>query len=237
MAGQGRNADGVTGTHPPNAVNVVRFPGNWFGPLSDLVTVGTDADDARVDKDLFTGEPGDNAASSFWGEDAADDRRGGKAEGVVSPEAVAPTPQLSASRGSFGWQWATPIGCAAIAVVAVVGVLTSGANTTQPVRALHRPPARHAAVKPAVAPEVTIWLDRASSAGPVPGHRDKAVKARGASHVSRPRSPVPSTARRQPETVVVGVGAERLTATATTGDIDSPTGVVSPPPSTTQVNP
>ncbi len=234
MAGQGRNADGLIGPHPPDAVNVVRFPGDWFGPLSDLVTVGTDADDVRDDDDRFVREPADNAAGAFWGEDAADDQEVGKAtQGVRSPEEAAHTPKLAANRRSSRWQWATPIGCAFVAVVAF---LSAGANATQPAQTSYRHPARHATVKPAVTPEVKIRVGRKSPAGLDPRHRDKALDDRPASRASRRLSLVPSSARR-PTRTVVGAGTPRITATATTGDIDSPTGVVTPPPSATQANP
>jgi hypothetical protein len=237
MAGQGRNADGLIGSHPRNAVNVVRFPGDWFGPLSDLVTVGSDAEDAREYHDRFAREPADNAAGVFWGEDAADDRRSGEVtEGVPSSDAVAPTPRRSLRRDWFSWRRAVPSGCAAIAVVAVVVALASGANATQSAHTLVRPTARHLTVKPAVVPEVKIWLGRTSSTGLGLRHRDKALNDRRASRPSRRLSPVPSAAQRQTRTVV-GAANPQLMATATTGNIDSPTGVVSPPPSATQANP
>jgi hypothetical protein len=97
----------------------VRFPGDWVGPLEELVPFGPSADRA---------EP---AQPDFWGEDSA-----ALQDAVEVPEPVAPSvPKIVRPRRRQRVVVLAAVGVAAISIVfaAVVGALGSGGSRPQPV--------------------------------------------------------------------------------------------------------
>jgi hypothetical protein len=157
MAGQGRNADGLIGSERRDAVNVVRFPGDWFGPVGDLVPIGTDPDGAQ-EPDLLGAEPDDIGADSFWSEDAEAAHRVG-APAVGSPPHSRP-------------RWMVlPIGTAVAGAVALVVVLSAGTGPGGRGRVIH---GRRAQPSPAInarphdEPAVTT-VSTAAAVRPEPG--------------------------------------------------------------------
>jgi hypothetical protein len=233
MAGQGRNADGLTGSQPRDALNVVRFPGDWFGPLGDLVPIGTDADTEQDEPDLYVDEPAGLGADSFWGEDAEEVHR-----------VATPTPVSRPGRGSPRSRLLLPLGAlggVAAAAVAVVVVLGSGTHVGKPGRVSHgRPPqlaVAHLATEPS-AKATTRPTRPAKPAQPDRNHANRATTvrpdAKRRSAVSAGGLPHVNVAVR---TVDTDVAANVTTGDVVTADVTAPTGLVSPPPNATQLTP
>ena len=155
MAGQGRNADGL-GTS--GTLNVIRFPGDWYGPVEDLVPVGADAEpDEEIG--VRVGAT-DRTADSFWGEDAqavhqvdelADGRRSAASDipwqgdrPVRAEAAAAQQPGTSSRSTLISWRrFAAPIVLVAMlagAVVTLVGRDGDASRASAPVVKSHTGP-------------------------------------------------------------------------------------------------
>ncbi len=138
MAGQGRNADGL-GTS--DTLNVIRFPGDWYGPSEALVPIGADAEtDEETGVRLVAT---DSSADSFWGEDAqavhqvdelADGHRPGASDiswqadrpAPVEPPAAQRPGTASRSRSMSWRRVAAPIALVVMLAGAVVTILGHG---------------------------------------------------------------------------------------------------------------
>ena len=235
MAGQGRNADGL-GSQPRDAVNVVRFPGDWFGPVGDLVTIGTDAETDHDEQDLYADEPTGVAADSFWGEDAQDVHR-----------VEAPAPLGRPGGRSPRLRLVLPIGGVTVAAVAVTLVLGSGAQVGKPGRVAPNHQARSAAVAQLAPRSQVEGAGRPTgSARPADNDRERVDRAATVRHTAKRRLPVSDGARPHTEVAVTKVNTDAAANAATgdvatgdvaTGDVATPTGFVSPPPNATQLNP
>jgi hypothetical protein len=174
MAGQGRNADGL-GTS--GTLNVIRFPGDWYGPVEDLVGVRVGATDRTAD--------------SFWGEDAqavhqvdelADGRRSAASEipwqrdRPVRAEAAAAQQPGTGSRSTLiSWRrFVAPIVLVAMLAGAVVTLVGRDGDASR-------------AAAPAVESHAGASLTRSGrkprhaalvrSAGDRIAHKDKTVSA------------------------------------------------------------
>jgi hypothetical protein len=223
MAGQGRNADGLTESGPGDAVNVVRFPGDWFGPLGDLVPIGTDAEGERDEQDPYGEEPSGPGADSFWGGDAEAAHRVG-------------TPALLSRRRSRRLRLMLPIGAAAAVAVAVTVVLSSGTQVGGAGRVLHEHKAGPATAKLSAASQSKPSRLTTRSSGPARSTRERAKGAVVTRHPAEPRATVSAEARPHAELAVTEVNSEAA-VNAEPGDLASPSGPVSPPPNAAQANP
>jgi hypothetical protein len=130
MTVQGRNPDGQA--ERPDVVNVVPFPGDWFGPVEDLVPIPTDGPEAespavRAQREWEelrdSGIPSPDAdAISFWGEETY-------TRPAPEPEREAGRP---AGRRRSNRRWAVLVAIAgavaAIAVILLVGIGLAGAG-------------------------------------------------------------------------------------------------------------
>jgi hypothetical protein len=261
MAGQGRNADGLTGSDPSDAPNVVRFPGDWFGPLTDLVPIdtGTDGDAEPDGPDLYADDAAGTGADSFWSEDAQDVHRlsrpahevhgvgavahhvhrvGVPESGVHSFRTASP---LSAFlRRSPAVRLAVPIGgfaaLAAVAVISVTGVLGSGVEVAKPGNVAHVGHRRAAGTELAAAPRVGASSRTTRSAKPKPRVHERSHRVAHARHTPARRAP--ASAGPRPPTDAEETQVDTVVAANTpTGDVASPTGVVAPPPNATQPSP
>jgi hypothetical protein len=251
MAGQGRNADGLTGSNPSDATNVVRFPGDWFGPLSDLVPIDTGTDgDAEPDAPvLYADDAGGAGADSFWSEDAQDVHRVGTplheyhrvgvpAPGVQSLRTASPL--SSFLRPPRGLRLAVPIGglaaLAAVAVISLTGVVGSGAEVAKPGNASHLGHGRTTGSELAAAPRASGSDRTTRSAKPEPRADKHSRRLAHARHTVPHRAPASAGTRPRTATEETEVNTA-VTANTSTGDVPSPTGIVSPPPNATQLNP
>ena len=233
MAGQGRNADGLTGSQPRDAPNVVRFPGDWFGPLGDLVPIGRDADTEQSEPDLYVDESAELGADSFWGEDAEEVHR-----------VATPTPERRPGRRSPRSRLLLPLGVlggVAVAAVAVVIVLGSGTQVGKSGRLSHDRSARLAVAHLTTAPPVTTAAHPARPAKPAERDLKHANRATTVRRTEKRRSPAPASAPPHVDvdvrTVDTGVAANAETGDPAAGDLATPTGLVSPPPNATQLTP
>jgi hypothetical protein len=286
MAGQGRNADGLAGSQPPDALNVVRFPGDWFGPLGDLVPIdiGSERDEqaayaddpARVAPLIYADELAEVAADAFWGEDAQDVHRVRSHEPPPKPAAQA----RPVRRSGPPRRLVLPVVGAALAALLVTAIFSSGATVTEPKRVSLDPPPQSPVTQLATASpskETIRQVRLAESAATDQAAADKRRTGRHAtnhssSKAARLHHPSVSAAARPPgetlvsprQTVVAAtdnnvpgtendvagtendvagtrrVGGKvktQVAANASTGEVASPTGVVSPPPNATQPNP
>jgi len=228
MAGQGWNADGLTGSHPRDAPNVVRFPGNWIGPLDELVPIGRDADTQLDKQNLYADESDGVGAAAFWSEDAQDVHRVGTPAPVSPPEGRRRRLRL-----------AIPVGGFAVAVAAVVAAITvalgSGTHLGEP------GPGSHGSQSPstaelAAAPRVKTSARRTASAGRGANSKERSSRAGKRRHAESYRAPKSAQASARTDKAVTKVSTEPAD-NASTGDVASPTGAVSPPPDAAQLNP
>ena len=237
MAGQGRNADGLTGSQPRDAPNVVRFPGDWFGPLGDLVPIGTDANTEQDDQDLGADETAGFGADSFWGEDAQEVHR-------VATPAAARRP----GRRSPRLRLLLPIGGVAVAALAVTVVLGSGTLAGKPGGGSHNRPARLAVARLGAASPAKSAGRLTGSAKPtehdrqhVGGDRGRANRATAMRRAAKHDLPASAGARSDLDvsvrTVNTDAAANVATGDVATGDVETPAGLVPPPPNATQLTP
>jgi hypothetical protein len=240
MAGQGRNADGLTGSQPRDAPNVVRFPGDWFGPLGDLVPIGTDTDREQDGQDLYVDQLGGVGADSFWGEDAEDVHRVGT-----------PAPVSQPGGRSLRSRLVLPIGGVAVTAAAVAVMVAvnpgSGTQVGKPGRVASDSQARSAVAHLALASQERAAGRAAGLARPVDNAREHAHRLATPRHTTAKHG-LPASIGARPNvyvTVTQGNTAAAANAAAgdvstgdvVTGDVATPTGLVSPPPNATQLNP
>jgi len=221
MAGQGRNADGLTESGPGDAVNVVRFPGDWFGPLGDLVPIGTDTEGERNEQDPYGEEPDGAGADSFWGGDAEAAHRVGTPASVSRPR-------------SRRLRLMLPVGAAATVAVAVTVVISAGTQAGGPGRVLHEHKA--GAVKLAAASQSKPPRRTTGSSGPARSTRERAKGAVVTRHTAESRATLSADPRPHAQLAVTEVNREAA-VNAEPGDLASPSGPVSPPPNAAQANP
>lgn len=224
MAGQGRNADGLTGSQPPDALNVVRFPGDWFGPVGDLVPIGTDADVAQDEQDLYAGELNRFGANSFWGEDAEDVHR-----------VEMPVPVRARLQRSLGLRL-LPFGGIAVAAVAVAAVLALGTQAGKPGHVSYDSQGRSDVANLAVASHPDLSGRPTASGRLAASDRERSDRAALARHTAKHGLPRSVGVRSYGD--VTGARASTGEAVdSATEDVATPTGPVSPPPNATQLNP
>jgi hypothetical protein len=230
MAGQGRNADGLIGSEPRDAVNVVRFPGDWFGPLGDLVPIGTDADSERDEQDRYGDDPDGLVADSFWSEDAEAAHRVGTAASTFQRGARARPLRV-----------VLPLGVAAVVAVVLAVALIAGGHAGWRGRILHAPKDRPAAARLAAAPPLKAPRVTPGSAKRGGGDRKHAKRdgkhpkrVRVIRHPAHYRTSLAVAAR--PHIAVTDVSSD-VSVNSAPSDRASPTGFVSPPPDAAQANP
>jgi hypothetical protein len=249
MAGQGRNADGLAGAQSPDAPNVVQFPGNWFGPLGDLVPIDTGSE--RDEQAGYADDPCGFGGDAFWGEDAQDVHR-------VGGPGPAPAPAPRPGRRSPPRRMMVPVGAAVVVAAVVTAVLSSGI-AAQPKRVSRDQQPQSPLTQLSGASQPTQSVRQIGWAGVAAKHRDDAGKSRTPRRVTGrrvsatagPRTSAAagygasaSAATRPPAGTAVprteSVGTEDkagLAANAARGDVASPTGLVSPPPNAARLNP
>jgi hypothetical protein len=225
MAGQGRNADGLTGSQSSDAPNVVRFPGDWFGPLGELVPIGTDADTTQDEQDLYVEAPEGVGADSFWGEDAQDVHR-----------VATPTRASRPGRRSLRLCLVLAIGGVAIAAVVLTAVLGSGTQMPGSGHVLPNRQTRSTAIAQLSTAQVKVAGHRAKAARPADNHRGRADRAAPVRHAAQQRLLVPEAARPDTSVAVTNVEADAAVS-ADTKEVATPSGLVSPPPNAARLNP
>jgi hypothetical protein len=231
MAGHGRNADGLTGSQPRDALNVVRFPGDWFGPLGDLVPIGTGADTEQDEHDLYADDPDGVGADSFWGEDAQDVHR----VDTSAPVASTGRPSLRL-RLLFGGGVAAA--AAAVAATVVLGsgtLLGSGAQVGKPGGVPHGSHVQSAAHL-TLAAQLKAAGRRTGLARSADNDRERAETAAMVRHTAKRGLPASAGVLPHSNQAVTQADTE-VAAYAGTGDVATPTGLVPPPPNAMQLNP
>lgn len=238
MAGQGRNADGLGDN--PETVNVVRFPGDWFGPLEDLVPIGDDHSwdgaDGRDDREAADEEYA--YADGFWGEQAEAVHR-------VSGSFERPLPTRRRPRRAL----VTLVGIGLAAVAAAI-VLVSGhspgvhppklsrdtvALSSVRSRSAHAvsPTEKPAGRKPVHVRPAGTRVIRRRRRSPHPARHP----ARGARHLIGTDAGSGTPQTQLDRTEVTSTPSDRAPNTsATTALTPSPTGLVAPPPNSSQPN-
>jgi hypothetical protein len=229
MAGQGWNGDGLAGSHPNDAPNVVRFPGNWIGPLEDLVPIGTDAATEPDAQHPYADDPDAVGAAAFWGGDAQAVHRLGTPAPVSPPGRRRRRSRLLVPIGGFA-------AAVAVAVAAVTVALGSGTQVSEPGLGSQGSKSRSTA-ELAAAPRVKTSRRSTGAAGRGASAKERSRGVTTVRRAERHRAPTSVEALPRTDKAVTKVAGIEVPANASTGDVASPTGAVSPPPNATQLNP